>query len=266
MREPENRTDMRPVRSNDRRRLRPGRATVSLPRFTSHPTPPKTVTRPILLAWSGGKDSTLALAALRSDPGVAVVGLLTTVAPSHDRISIHGVRRSILHAQAAALELPVFEAMLEPASSNADYDRAWAAGLEQAHQALGPVRDIAYGDLFLEDVRQFREEQGVRLGFRPTYPIWGRDTSRLAAEFVEARYEAYVTCVDSTQLDPAFAGRRFDHALLADLPRSVDPCGERGEFHTCVVDGPLFRQPIRVAVGERVRRDERFEYCDLVPA
>lgn len=223
------------------------------------------MTQPILLAWSGGKDSTLALAALRADPAVAVVGLLTTVAPAYDRISIHGVRRSILHAQADALDLPVFEARLEPASSNADYDRAWAAVLKEATAAIGPVRDVAYGDLFLEDVRQFREDQGARLGFHPLFPIWGRNTTVLAREFVDAGHEAWLTCVDTTQLDPNFAGRRFDRAFLAELPASVDPCGERGEFHTCVVNSPLFRRPIPVQVGERIRRDRRFEYCDLVP-
>src|SRR5512147_21611 len=216
------------------------------------------MTEPLLLAWSGGKDSTLTLAALRTDSDVEVVGLLTTVAPAYDRISIHGVRRSILHAQAASLGLPVFEAELAPSSSNTEYDRAWATALAQAIRSLGPVRSLAYGDLFLEDVRQFRLDQGQRLGFEPRFPIWGRDTAALAAEFVDAGYVAYLTCVDTTQLDPSFAGRRYDRTLLAELPGTVDPCGERGEFHTCVVDGPLFRQPIRVEVGERLRREERF--------
>jgi uncharacterized protein (TIGR00290 family) len=188
------------------------------------------------------------------------------VAPAYDRISIHGVRRSILHAQAASLRLPVFEAELAPASSNEDYDRAWALALASARSALGPVRGLAYGDLFLEDVRQFRLGQAERLDYEPLFPIWGRDTTALAATFVEAGYLAYLTCVDTTQLDASFAGRRYDRALLAELPASVDPCGERGEFHTCVVDGPLFREPIRVEVGERIRRDGRFEYCDLVPS
>ncbi|HWA58277.1 MAG TPA: hypothetical protein VG692_13540 [Gemmatimonadales bacterium] len=223
------------------------------------------MTTPVLLAWSGGKDSSLTLAALRIDPAVRVMGLLTTVAPAYDRVSIHGVRRSILHAQAAALGLPVFEASLAPASSNADYDRAWAEALGAARRALGPVTDLAYGDLFLEDVRAFREDQARRLAYTPRFPLWGMDTVALARRFVDEGFEAYLTCVDTTQLDGAFAGRRFDHALLRDLPASVDPCGERGEFHTCVVDGPIFASRIAVRVGERVRRDQRFEYCDLVP-
>jgi len=221
---------------------------------------------PVLLAWSGGKDSTMALAALRASSEYRVVGLLTTVAPAYDRVSIHGFRRSILHAQAAALELPVFEAALAPNSSNADYDRAWAEALMAARQVVASEAVVAYGDLFLEDVRGFREEQGRRLGFRPLFPIWGRDTAELAREVIASGYEAYLTCVDTSQLDAGFAGRRFDAQLLADLPASVDPCGERGEFHTCVVGGPLFRSAIPVTLGERVRREARFEYCDLLPA
>ncbi len=223
------------------------------------------VPTPVLLAWSGGKDSILALATLRQDPGSSVVGLLTTVAPAYDRISIHGVRRSILQAQAGALGLPVFEAPVAPDSSNADYDAAWALALRHARAAFGPVNHIAYGDLFLEDVRRFREEQSQRLGYTPRFPLWGQDTGSLARHFIRAGYEAYLTCVDTTQLAPEFAGRRFNQALLADLPATVDPCGERGEFHTCVVAGPLFRHAIPVDCGERVRRDGRFEYCDLVP-
>lgn len=222
------------------------------------------MTPPVLLAWSGGKDSTLALAALRADPAVRVVGLLTSVAPAFDRINIHGVRRSILRAQAAALELPVFEAELAPTSSNETYDIAWAAVFKSAQEELGPVAHIAYGDLFLADIRQFREAQGLRLGYTPIFPLWGCPTATLARQFIAAGYAAYLTCVDTTQLAPDFAGRRFDLDLLADLPPTVDACGEHGEFHTCVVAGPLFVRPIAVSVGERVRRDERFEYCDLV--
>lgn len=219
----------------------------------------------MLLAWSGGKDSTLTLAALRGNPELRVVGLLTTVAPAYDRISIHGVRRSILHAQAESLELPVFEASLTPGSSNEEYETAWAEALERARSAVGPAEYLAYGDLFLEDVRGFRIAQSARLKYTPLFPIWGIDTARLAREFIAQGYEAYLTCVDTTQLSPEFAGRRFDASLLADLPTSVDPCGERGEFHTCVLAGPIFRNPIMALPGERVRRDDRFEYCDLVP-
>lgn len=219
----------------------------------------------MLVAWSGGKDSALALAALRADVSVQVIGLITAITAGYDRISIHGVRRSILQAQATGLGLPVFEATLAPHSSNADYEAAWGAALERARAVLGTVETIAFGDLFLEDVRRYREELGARIGYLSAFPLWGLDTGILAAEFVASGYEAYLTCVDTTQLSAAFAGRPFDATLLGDLPVSVDPCGERGEFHTCVVGGPLFRDRILVDRGARVRRDERFEYCDLIP-
>ena len=221
---------------------------------------------PVLLAWSGGKDSTLALAELRRKPTHRVVALLTTVTDAYDRISMHGVRRSILRAQAESVGLPVFEAVLPPEASNEVYDAAWASAIRRARERLGPVEHLAYGDLFLEDVRRFREEQSVRLDYLPLFPLWGRDTRALAREFVNAGYDAYLTCVDTQQLDASFAGRRYDASLLAELPASVDPCGERGEFHTCVVGGPIFSEAIAVTVGERTRRAERFEYCDLVPA
>ena len=220
--------------------------------------------KPVLLAWSGGKDSTLALAALQADPSVRVIGLVTAVTAGYERISIHGVRRSILLAQAASLGLPVFEAMLTAQSSNEDYKSAWAAALRRARSELGVVETLAFGDIFLEDVRHYREALGSRLGHTSIFPLWGRKTSELAMEFIAAGYEAYLTCVDTTQLHEDFAGRRYDAALIADLPASVDPCGERGEFHTCVVDGPVFRERIAVERGERVRREDRFEYCDLV--
>ena len=168
-------------------------------------------------------------------------------------------------AQAAALDLPVFEARLTPGAGNADYDAAWALAIQAAWDAVGGGHHVAYGDLFLADIRQFREDQARRLAYTPLFPLWGEDTTRLAEHFIDAGYEAYLTCVDTTQLAGDFAGRRFDRSLLADFPSSVDPCGERGEFHTCVVGGPLFRNSIPVRVGERVLRDERFAYCDLVP-
>lgn len=228
----------------------------------SHHTP----RRRVLLAWSGGKDSSLALAALQADPATLVVGLLTTVTAAYDRISIHGVRREILHAQGRAVGLPVIVATLDVGGDNAAYDRAWNAGLEAARAHCGGFDAVAYGDLFLADVRAYREAQAARLGYVLTFPLWGRETGALAREFVADGYEAYLTCVDTTQAPADLAGRRFDHALLAALPEGVDPCGERGEFHTCVVAGPPFRTRIGVRTGERVLRDGRFSYCDLVLA
>lgn len=220
----------------------------------------------IILSWSGGKDSALALDRLRSDPDVRVVALVTSVTTTYDRVSIHGVRRSLLHAQASALGLPVHEIVLEPNCTNDAYDAAMARTLTRMKSLYPDVRRIAYGDLFLEDVRRYREERLPSLGFTGAFPIWGLDTATLAREFVERGFEARLVCVDTTQLDGRFAGRAFDHALLDELPTGVDPCGERGEFHTFVWNAPGFRRPIPHTVGEIVLREERFAYCDLVPA
>jgi uncharacterized protein (TIGR00290 family) len=218
---------------------------------------------PVALAWSGGKDSSLALAALQADPNVEVVALVTTITRDFDRISMHGVRRAVLEAQVSALGLPLIEAAIPAAASNAIYEEALANALAQVRQQYPGTRHLAFGDLFLNDVRTYREALLPPLGWAPLFPLWGLDTATLARSFVSAGYRAVLTCVDTTQLEAEFAGREFDAALLADLPPGVDPCGERGEFHTCVYDGPIFQQPLRLAPGERVRRDGRFEYCDV---
>ena len=219
--------------------------------------------RPVVLSWSGGKDSSLALAALRADPSAEVVAVLTTITREYDRISIHGVRRGVLEAQVAAIGLPLIEVSIPAAADNAAYERAFAATLAAFHKERPDVRHLAFGDLFLADVRAYRERVLPVLGWTPMFPLWGMDTTALAAEFVRAGYRAILTCVDTTQLAPEFAGREFDASLLAELPAGVDPCGERGEFHTCVYAGPIFSHPLPVRVGERVRRDGRFEYCDV---
>jgi uncharacterized protein (TIGR00290 family) len=220
---------------------------------------------PIALSWSGGKDSSLALAALRADPHLDVVALLTSVTRGYERISIHGVRRALLDAQVRAIGLPLVEVTLEPQSSNDAYEAAFAAAIGELRARFPGVRRVAYGDLFLEDVRVWRERSLAALGMEGLFPLWGRDTRALAEEFVHQGFEAHLVCVDTTQLDGAFAGRRFDHALLAELPAGVDPCGERGEFHTFVSAGPILAEPIAVVRGETVLRDERFAYCDLLP-
>ena len=218
----------------------------------------------VVLSWSGGKDSMMALARLRADPAFEVVALLTAVTEGYDRISIHGVRRAILDLQAAALGLPVALLKLPPASDNATYERAFGealGALAAAHDGLGT---IAFGDLFLEDVRAYRERLVGGLGWDRAYPIWGEDTARLARRFVDEGFRASLTCVDTSQLDARFCGRAYDHALLDELPAGVDPCGERGEFHTLVHDGPGFAQALPVARGESVLRDGRFQYTDFV--
>ncbi len=220
----------------------------------------------VVLAWSGGKDSTLALAALRADPAYRVVALLTTVTREYDRISIHGVRRAVLEAQTAALGLPLIEVSISAGAGNTEYEAAFGLALRTAQERWAGLRHIAFGDLFLTEVRAYREVLLTSLGWAGVFPLWGEDTAALARQFVRTGYRAILTCVDTTQLGPEFAGRQFDASFLADLPAAVDPCGERGEFHTCVYAGPLFACPLPLVTGERVRRDDRFEYCDVLLA
>jgi uncharacterized protein (TIGR00290 family) len=219
----------------------------------------------VLLSWSGGKDSALALQALRADPKIEVAGLLTSVTRDYERISVHGVRRSLLERQAERLRLPLFTIELDPTTTNDAYEKAFLSALERVRRELPEVTAIAFGDLFLADVREYRERLLASTGFEPIFPIWGLDTAELARRFVRDGFAARIVCVDTTQLDGAFAHRVFDDTLLADLPPGVDPCGERGEFHTFVSDGPGYDGPVEYIVGERVLRDDRFAYGDLIP-
>ncbi|MGH7679499.1 MAG: ATP-binding protein [Gemmatimonadaceae bacterium] len=225
-----------------------------------------TQTTPVILSWSGGKDSALALHALMQDPLVDVVGLLTTVTAEYDRVSIHGVRRTLLQAQARLLGLPLYEATLKAASTSDEYEASFLNSLQAIRSARPDIAQIAFGDLFLEDVRAYREALLSRTEWTPLFPIWGRHTGDLARSFIDDGFVARLVCVDTTQLDGGFSGREFDTQLLADLPASVDPCGERGEFHTFVSDGPPFASAVPYVCGERVMRDDRFMYCDLVDA
>lgn len=224
-----------------------------------------TTSEPLVLSWSGGKDSALALARLRADPRFQVVGLLTTVTAGYDRVSIHGVRRSLLHAQAEALGLPLQEVTLAPESGNEAYDAALADALEKLRARMPHVKRLAFGDIFLEDVRQYRQERVEALGYGALFPLWGEPTRELARGVFASGIAARLVCVDTQALPASFAGRRYDAALLEDLPAEVDPCGERGEFHTFVSVGPGFRQPVPYTVGEVVLRMERFAFCDLLP-
>jgi uncharacterized protein (TIGR00290 family) len=221
------------------------------------------VRKSVVLSWSGGKDSALALDALSTDPTVEVVGLLTSVTREYERISVHGVRRSMLEAQVQRLGLPLFEIALSPNCTNDAYEAAFRSALEEIKRELPDVAHIAFGDLFLEDVRAYRERLLEGSGFEPLFPIWGLDTAILARRFISDGFVARLVCVDTTLLDSTFAGRVFDEQLLADLPATVDPCGERGEFHTFVSDGPPFSASIPYRVGETVLRDDRFMFCDI---
>lgn len=220
---------------------------------------------PIILSWSGGKDSALALASLRNDPRYDVVALLTAVTREYDRISIHGVRRSLLDAQAAAVRLPVQHISLSPQSTNEEYEAAFRSALESARRQHPRVNHVAFGDLFLDDVRSYRERLLRHAGVEPLFPLWGVDTTLLARQFIRDGFVAHLVCVDTQQLDASFAGRHFDDAFLADLPASVDPCGERGEFHTFVSEGPIFAKPLSVTRGSTILREARFAFCDLMP-
>lgn len=225
-----------------------------------------TAPEPIVLSWSGGKDSALTLARLLDDPRFDVVGLLTTVTAGYDRVSIHGVRRALLHAQAESIGIPVQEVTLQPESSNEAYDAALAEALDWLRARHPEVRRLAFGDIFLEDVRQYREQRIAVSGYAAVFPLWGEATDVLAREVIRRGIEARLVCVDTEALPAGFAGRRYDESLLADLPDGIDPCGENGEFHTFVAAGPGFREAIPYDVGEVVMRGERFAYCDLVPA
>ena len=194
---------------------------------------------------------------------VVIGALLTTVNEAAGRVAMHAVREDVLQAQADVLGLPLWRIPIPSPCPNEIYERAMADAVKRAVDE--GFSHVAFGDLFLEDVRRYREERLAGTGLTPLFPLFGSDTTTLARDMIRSGLRARITCLNPKVLDRGFAGREFDAALLSDLPPSVDPCGERGEFHTCVVGGPVFSQPIPVTVGERTRRAERFEYCDLVP-
>ncbi|HVX34086.1 MAG TPA: ATP-binding protein [Solirubrobacterales bacterium] len=216
----------------------------------------------VALSWSGGKDSALALWTMRGE-GVEPVALLTTVTEDYGRVSMHAVRRELLAAQAAAVGVPLVEVGIPAACVNEVYEERMAAAL--GSPPLAEVEELAFADLFLEDIRSYREERLAAIGRRARFPIWGRETGALAERFVDAGFEATLVCVDPRRLDAAFAGRAFDADLLRDLPPGVDPCGENGEFHTFVTAGPIFSAPVPIAHGETVERDG-FVFHDLLAA
>jgi uncharacterized protein (TIGR00290 family) len=229
----------------------------------------------VVLSWSGGKDSALALWTMREE-GTEPAALLTTINEDYGRISIHGVRRELLHTQAAAVGLPLVEVGIPTACVNEVYEERMAAAMtstvagepDSAGRVAPPLAEVekfAFADLFLADIRAYREERLEAAGREAIFPLWERDTAVLAREFIAAGFGATLVTVDTEQLDPSFVGRRFDAKLLADLPAGVDPCGENGEFHTFVDSGPVFGAPIPVTLGE-LRDEGRFVYRDLLPA
>ena len=219
---------------------------------------------PVLLSWSGGKDAAWALHALRQRDDVEVVGLLTTITEGFERVAMQGIRVDVLHAQAAAVGLPVIEARMPQRASNTLYEDVFASALARARERWPALRHVAFGDLFLADIKAYREALCARLDWTPLFPLFGSDTATLARDMIDGGLRASLCCVDTQQLDPAFAGRAFDFSLLAALPPQVDPCGENGEFHTCVSNGPMFAAPLALRRGDTVLRDARFAYTDLL--
>jgi uncharacterized protein (TIGR00290 family) len=205
----------------------------------------------------------MALRELLRDPRYKVTSLLTTITEGYDRVSMHGVRLSLLDRQAKVLGLPLVRVSIPQSPSNEQYESAMREVLER--QRNEEVTAVAFGDIFLEDIRRYREEKLSQVAMKAIFPIWKKDTRELAQEFINAGFRAILTCVDSKQLDGSFVGRTFDESLLRDLPSGVDPSGENGEFHTFVYDGPIFSQSIPVRKGEIVLRENRFYYCDLLP-
>jgi uncharacterized protein (TIGR00290 family) len=217
----------------------------------------------VVLSWSGGKDSTMAAYHLLASRKYEITALLTTVTEEFDRISMHGVRRELLEQQAESLGIPLRMMMIPKDCTNEIYEARMRETL--GHFKAQGITRIAFGDLFLEDVKQYRDERLAQVGMTGLYPIWLRDTDELVRTFIGLGFKAILACVDTEAIDASFAGREIDHALLADLPESADPCGEYGEYHSFVYAGPIFKQAIACKAGKSVRRTPRFNYCDIVP-
>ena len=217
----------------------------------------------VLFTWSGGKDSAMSLYVLRKFHNYEIAALLTSVTEDYDRISMHGVRRVLLEQQARSLGLPLEILYITRNSSNEEYEAKMKEKLLQ-YKSQG-VFSVVFGDIFLEDLRKYRENNLAQIGMEGIFPIWKRDTTELASTFIDLDFKAVITCVDSQSLDGKFVGRYFDNSFLSELPPKVDPCGENGEFHTFVYDGPIFSERIRFRRGKIVLRDNRFYFCDLIP-
>jgi uncharacterized protein (TIGR00290 family) len=216
----------------------------------------------VLVSWSGGKDSCLALYELQQAGRHRAAALLTTVTRDYERVSMHGVRRVLLERQAESLGLPLRQVLISKGATNEEYEREVAKAFSE-YRAEG-VETVVFGDLFLEDVRAYRERFLARHGMRGLYPVWMRETGEFVRKFIALGFRAVVTCVSGEALDGSFAGRLIDEEFLASLPPGVDPCGENGEFHSFVFDGPSFKEEVNFSVGERVLRDS-FWFCDLLP-
>jgi uncharacterized protein (TIGR00290 family) len=219
---------------------------------------------PVVLSWSGGKDSAMAAYHLLASQKYEIAALLTTVTEEFDRISMHGVRRDLLEQQADSLGIPLRKIMIPKDCPNEIYEARMREAL--SHFKARGITKIAFGDLFLQDVKQYRDERLAQADMTGLYPIWMRDTEELVRTFIGLGFKAILACVDTQAIDASFAGREIDYQLLRDLPESADPCGEYGEYHSFVYAGPIFKKAIACRAGDRVMRTERFNYCDIVAA
>ncbi len=216
----------------------------------------------ILHSWSSGKDSAMALHELMKNADCEIASLLTVVTKDYGRISMHGVREELLDLQAASIGLPLEKIFITKRSGNEEYESLMREAL--VRRKKDGVNAVAFGDIFLEDLKKYREDRLREVGLEAVFPIWKRDTRELAGSFIEAGFKAIITCVDTKALDKKFSGRLFDRQFLLELPANVDPCGENGEFHSFVYDGPIFNGPIPYKTGEKVLREERFYYTDIL--
>jgi uncharacterized protein (TIGR00290 family) len=218
----------------------------------------------VILSWSGGKDSCMAAYQLLASQKYEIASLLTTVTEGYDRISMHGVRRSLLEQQADSLGIPLHQIMIPKDCPNQIYEARMREAVE--HFKTRGITKVAFGDLFLQEVKQYRDARLAQAGMTGLYPIWMRDTGELVRTFIGLGFRAILCCVDTQAIDASFAGREIDQALLRDLPDGADPCGENGEYHSFVYAGPIFKRPIPCRAGETVLRTARFNYCDILPA
>jgi uncharacterized protein (TIGR00290 family) len=218
----------------------------------------------VLFSWSSGKDSGFALHELQRAGNAEVIALLTTITEGYQRISMHGIRAALLEQQAESMGLLLQRVYIPMDASSEKYEAAMKEAL-LGYKEKGVV-SVVFGDLFLEDVKRYREKRLAEVGLKAVFPLWKRDTKVLSREFLRLGFKAVITCVDSHALDGQFAGRLYDETFLADLPAHVDPCGENGEFHSFVYDGPIFRRPVRFTKGDIVMRNARFNFCELLPS
>lgn len=220
------------------------------------------ITKKVFVSWSTGKDSAYALHLIRQSNQYEIVGLLSTVTEEYDRVAMHGTRHTLLKIQAERLGLTSYPILIPPTCSDDLYNTRMQEAMERMIKA--EISHVIYGDLFLEEIRKYRETKLAHTNITPLFPLWGKNTTKLANEMIESGIKAIITCIDTKKLDASFAGRHFDQQLLKDLPKDVDPCGENGEFHTFVYDGPMFCRPIPITLGTTVER-ETYIYQDIIP-